>query len=53
MDSEQSKHFGEVMMRAMRAESFTVDGEAVVVSADGVAIFDALLRRRRAADAIL
>jgi bifunctional non-homologous end joining protein LigD len=37
----------------LRAESFTVDGEAVVVSADGVAIFDALHRRHKASDAIL
>jgi bifunctional non-homologous end joining protein LigD len=37
----------------LRAESFTVDGEAVVVSADGVAIFDALHRRHKASNAIL
>jgi bifunctional non-homologous end joining protein LigD len=33
----------------LRAESFTVDGEAAVVSADGVAIFDALHRRHKPA----
>jgi bifunctional non-homologous end joining protein LigD len=37
----------------LRAESFTVDGEAVVVSADGVAIFDALHRRHKARNATL
>jgi bifunctional non-homologous end joining protein LigD len=35
------------------ARSFTLDGEAVVCGADGVAVFDALHRRRRASDAIL
>jgi bifunctional non-homologous end joining protein LigD len=37
----------------LRARSFTLDGEAVVCGADGVAIFDALHRRRKAGDAIL
>jgi bifunctional non-homologous end joining protein LigD len=37
----------------LRAKSFTIDGEAVVVGADGVAVFDALHRRQRASDAIL
>jgi bifunctional non-homologous end joining protein LigD len=37
----------------LRAKSFTVDGEAVVVGADGVAIFDALHRRHKASNAIL
>jgi hypothetical protein len=32
----------------LRARSFTMDGEAVVVGVDGVAIFDALHRRRKA-----
>jgi bifunctional non-homologous end joining protein LigD len=36
----------------LRARSFTIDGEAVVVGADGVAVFDAL-HRRQATDAIL
>jgi ATP-dependent DNA ligase len=35
----------------LRANSFTMDGEAVVVGADGVAMFDALHRRHRATDA--
>jgi hypothetical protein len=30
-----------------------LDGEAVVCGADGVAVFDALHRRRKASDAIL
>jgi bifunctional non-homologous end joining protein LigD len=37
----------------LRARSFTLDGEAVVCGADGVAVFDALHRRRNASDAIL
>ena len=37
----------------LRAKSFTLDGEAVVAGADGVALFDALHRRRRVTDAIL
>jgi bifunctional non-homologous end joining protein LigD len=37
----------------LRAKSFTLDGEAVVCGADGVAIFDALHRRGRVSDAIL
>jgi bifunctional non-homologous end joining protein LigD len=37
----------------LRAKSFTIDGEAVVVGVDGVAVFDALHRRRKATDAIL
>jgi bifunctional non-homologous end joining protein LigD len=37
----------------LRSKSFTLDGEAVVSGPDGVAVFDALHRRRRATDAIL
>jgi hypothetical protein len=37
----------------VRAKSFTLDGEAVVAGADGVAMFDALHRRGRVTDAIL
>jgi bifunctional non-homologous end joining protein LigD len=37
----------------LRARSFTLDGEAVVCGGDGVAVFDALHRRRKAGDAIL
>jgi bifunctional non-homologous end joining protein LigD len=37
----------------LRAKSFTLDGEAVVAGADGIAVFDALHRRRKAGDAIL
>jgi bifunctional non-homologous end joining protein LigD len=37
----------------LRARSFTMDGEAVVAGADGVAVFDALHRRHKASDAIL
>ena len=37
----------------VRAKSFTLDGEAVVCGADGVAVFDALHRRGRVTDAIL
>jgi bifunctional non-homologous end joining protein LigD len=37
----------------LRARSFTIDGEAVVAGADGVAVFDALHRRHRATDAML
>jgi bifunctional non-homologous end joining protein LigD len=35
------------------ARSFTLDGEAVVCGADGLAVFDALHRRHEATDAIL
>jgi bifunctional non-homologous end joining protein LigD len=37
----------------LRARSFTLDGEAVVSGADGVAVFEALHRRHRATDAML
>jgi bifunctional non-homologous end joining protein LigD len=37
----------------LRAKSFTMDGEAVVVGVDGVAVFDALHRRYKASNAIL
>jgi bifunctional non-homologous end joining protein LigD len=37
----------------VRARSFTLDGEAVVAGADGVAVFDALHRRSGVTDAIL
>jgi hypothetical protein len=37
----------------LRAKSFTLDGEAVVTGDDGVAVFDALHRRHKAADAML
>jgi bifunctional non-homologous end joining protein LigD len=37
----------------LRARSFTLDGEAVVCGADGVAVFDALHRRHKATDALL
>ncbi len=37
----------------LRAKSFTLDGEAVVAGADGVAVFDALHRRHKATDAML
>src|SRR5580704_17348102 len=37
----------------LRARSFTLDGEAVVCGADGVALFDALHRRGRVSEAIL
>ena len=37
----------------LRARSFTIDGEAVVSGVDGVAVFDALRRRHKAADAML
>jgi bifunctional non-homologous end joining protein LigD len=37
----------------LRAKSFTLDGEAAVSGADGVALFEALHRRRAATDAIL
>jgi ATP-dependent DNA ligase len=37
----------------LRAKSFTMDGEAVMVGVDGVAIFDALHRRHKASDALL
>jgi bifunctional non-homologous end joining protein LigD len=41
------------MLRLSRARSFTLDGEAVVAGADGVAVFDPLHRRRKATDAML
>jgi hypothetical protein len=34
----------------VRAKSFTLDGEAVVSGVDSIAVFDALHRRRRAAE---
>jgi bifunctional non-homologous end joining protein LigD len=37
----------------LRAKSFTLDGEAVVSGVDGIAVFDALHRRRLATDAML
>ena len=37
----------------LRVRSLTIDGEAVVTGLDGIAVFDALHRRRRAADAML
>jgi bifunctional non-homologous end joining protein LigD len=37
----------------LKARSFTLDGEALVCGADGVAVFDALHRRGRVTDAIL
>jgi hypothetical protein len=37
----------------LRARSFTLDGEAVVCGGDGVAVFDALHRRRHARRVIL
>jgi bifunctional non-homologous end joining protein LigD len=37
----------------LRARSFTLDCEAVVAGADGLAVFDALHRRGRVTDAIL
>jgi bifunctional non-homologous end joining protein LigD len=37
----------------LRAKSFTLDGEAAVTGGDGVAVFDALHRRHRAAAAML
>jgi bifunctional non-homologous end joining protein LigD len=37
----------------LRAKTFTIDGEAAVAGADGIAVFDALHRRHRADDAIL
>jgi bifunctional non-homologous end joining protein LigD len=36
-----------------RAKSFTIDGEAAVVGADGIAMFEALHRRHKATDAML
>jgi bifunctional non-homologous end joining protein LigD len=41
------------ILRLSRARSFTLDGEAVVTGPDGVAVFDALHRRRKVTDAIL
>jgi len=37
----------------LRVGSFTIDGEAVVVGHDGVAVFDALHRRHKASEALL
>jgi bifunctional non-homologous end joining protein LigD len=37
----------------LRAKSFTLDGEAAVCGPDGIAVFDALHRRRGATDAVL
>jgi hypothetical protein len=37
----------------LRAKSFTLDGEVMVCGSDGIAVFDALHRRRGAADAVL
>lgn len=37
----------------IRAQSFTLDGEAVVGGADGIAVFDALHRRSAVREAIL
>jgi ATP dependent DNA ligase domain len=37
----------------LRAKSFTLDGEAVVAGADGIAVFDPLHRRHKATDAML
>jgi bifunctional non-homologous end joining protein LigD len=37
----------------LRATSFTLDGEEVVCGPDGVAIFDALHRRRTVSEAML
>jgi ATP dependent DNA ligase domain len=44
---------GPKLVGTVRAKSFTLDGEAVVAGADGVAVFDALHRRGRVTDAIL
>jgi bifunctional non-homologous end joining protein LigD len=41
------------ILRLSRARSFTLDGEAVVTGTDGVAVFDALHRRRKVTDAML
>jgi bifunctional non-homologous end joining protein LigD len=37
----------------VRAQSFTLDGEAVVCGADGIAVFDALHRRGTVSEAML
>jgi ATP-dependent DNA ligase len=37
----------------LKAKSLTIDGEAAVCGPDGVAVFDALHRRGKAADAVL
>jgi bifunctional non-homologous end joining protein LigD len=37
----------------LRAKSLTLDGEAVVVGHDGIAVFDALHRRHKASEALL
>jgi hypothetical protein len=37
----------------LRAKSFTLDGEAVVVGADGVAVFDALHGRHKASETLV
>jgi bifunctional non-homologous end joining protein LigD len=42
-----------VAAAALRARSFTIDGEAVIAGADGVAAFDELHRRRRLGEAFL
>jgi bifunctional non-homologous end joining protein LigD len=44
---------GSPLLRPGCSKSFTLDGEAAVCGADGVAVFDALHRRRGATDAIL
>jgi bifunctional non-homologous end joining protein LigD len=41
------------MIRLSRVRSFTLDGEAVVAGADGVAVFDALHRRGTVSEAML
>jgi ATP-dependent DNA ligase len=41
------------ILRLSRARSFTLDGEVVVTGTDGVAVFDALHRRRKVTDAML
>jgi bifunctional non-homologous end joining protein LigD len=37
----------------LAAQSFAIDGEAVVCRPDGIAVFDALHRRHKASDAIV
>jgi ATP-dependent DNA ligase len=37
----------------LKAQSFKLDGQAVVAGADGVAVFDALHRRGRVTNAVL
>jgi bifunctional non-homologous end joining protein LigD len=41
------------MVSALKAKSFTIDGEAVVAGPDGVAVFDAMHGHRRYKDAFL